>query len=340
MALFRRAADAIEGGTITSISQLAKTVKRAWPYLKQTIDTLQEQTGAHALIAHKPLSLTAEGKALRRLAARVLDAHDSIRRGLADEVVMGGVNAVERQLYSAMVARSLRERASWRPRFREIPDAQTMVSSLTAGSIDFAVATSDFQDIDPDLIEYEDIELSLETVLLVPPGHPFRGYADSGVERPRIEIAELASQVVCITAADVHHIFGKQSMKGKGGRVVIADNYSSLVSVLRQAVSHKARPLPVAVVGTVGDGLLMSEGLNKEGYLLCSLAGMEEWKRSWELGVYTTRSLGDGAPPASTDPTQRPPVSPVTAFLETLREVARQIRGSQKQEREAPPPSG
>jgi DNA-binding transcriptional LysR family regulator len=350
LALFRRAADEIEGSQCTSLNDLAEKVKRTWPYLKQTIDTLQKQTGAHALIAHKPLRLTAEGKALRHLATRMLDAHDSITRGLVDEVVMGGVNAVGRQVYSAMVARSLTEPVAWRLRFKEMPDAQTMAHELTAGSVDFAVATSNFKDFDPDLLEYEDIQVALETVLLVPPGHPFRGDSDSGSERPIIEIADLASQVVCITAADAHQVFAKQSMQGRGGRVVVADNYSTLVSILRQAVSRKARPVPVAVVGTVGDGLLTSEGLNKEGYLLCTLAGMAEWKRSENLGVYTMKSLGDEEPvpdptqdpPASAvaDPTQRPPASPVTTFLETLREVAQEIRGPREREPEALPPSG
>jgi DNA-binding transcriptional LysR family regulator len=320
LALFAQFCDAIEGRRATSLSQVARDIKRAVPYVRGTLKLLTEDTRAGPLFRQGPLQLTREGRALWKLVRRLLETHEATKQGLLDEVIVGGTNVIGRQLFAGVAARCLREDEARADspvnyRFVEYLTTEEMVADLIRGVIDCCVTSQRWAEFYPRL-HWEELGVSLDTVLLAPTRHRFRDRPRGRSGRPSVRVQDLTGEVVCVIAADKAETFKGLRME-PGGRLVVADHYSTLFAVLRQVERGRGAPA-VAVVGKVGNRLFESEGIREEDFFLCDIEGLDDRVRLWDLSVCTI------ADPTTSDASR--PASPLGRFLSVLKAEARGSR--------------
>lgn len=319
LALFAQFCDAIESRRATSLSQVARDIKRSVPYVRGTLKLLTDDTQAGPLFRQGPLQLTREGRALGKLVRRLLDTHDQTKKGLLDEVIVGGTNVIGRQLFAGVAARCIQEDLGGSGtgvnyRFVEYLTTEEMVADLIRGVIDCCVTSQRWSEFYPRL-HWEELGITLDTVLLVPASHRFRDRPRARSGRPVVRVQDLLGEVVCVIAADKAETFKGLRMEA-GGRLVVADHYSTLLSVLRQM----GRVAPaVAVVGKVGNRLFESEGVSEDEFFLCDIEGLDDKVRSWDLSVCTL------AEPNGADLNSRMD-SPVGRFLRVLKDEVRRSR--------------
>lgn len=124
-----------------------------------------------------------------------------------------------------------------------------MMEDLAQGAIDlgFGAPEDDLRELYADSVEVFEsaIEATSELVAIAPRGHEWKGKVANGA----VQFSELVQETLCVIGYDRERQFARFRARGVNeGRLIVADNYASILGMVSEAARRKP---PTRMVGIV-----------------------------------------------------------------------------------------
>jgi DNA-binding transcriptional LysR family regulator len=236
------AAAAAQGANYKSLRELAGKMPYAASYLFRCLEELRKVYG-QPLVNQDNVMLTPAGEAILAWAKELLALHARGRQwpiGGRERVVIGTSNLILSLVLPEIVRDFLKERPRRKGKDPDLSDldltflesdVEQVILALQQGKIHAAIRGLPLTGRLPGL-SIETLQEEIATIMIASPAHERWGH-DTRNRRTDVTMKELATETVCLVAADQYELLAGLPRPKRGGSRIVVENYSSLVALVR-----------------------------------------------------------------------------------------------------------